>query len=105
MGAFVGGALSTLSALGIELSSLLRLEPGAVLQALPRLAIDVMTLTIKVNTFMGRPPGRIQTTPFQMRASAEFLKSVDKWRAKQEDKPSRAEAIRRLVELGLKAKK
>jgi hypothetical protein len=80
------------------------LEPGAVLQALPRLAIDVMTLTIKVNTFMGRPPGRIQTTPFQMRASAEFLKSLDKWRAKQEDKPSRAEAIRRLVELGLKAK-
>jgi hypothetical protein len=54
---------------------------------------------------MGRPPGRIQSTPFQMRASAEFLKSVDKWRAKQEDKPSRAEAIRRLVEIGLKAKK
>jgi hypothetical protein len=38
-----------------------------------------------------------------MRASPEFLKSVDKWRATQEDKPSRAEAIRRLVELGLKA--
>jgi hypothetical protein len=31
-------------------------------------------------------------------------KSVDKWRAKREDKPSRAEAIRRIVELGLKAK-
>jgi len=39
-----------------------------------------------------------------MRASPEFLKSVDKWRAKQEDKPSRAEAIRRLVELGLTVK-
>jgi hypothetical protein len=76
-----------------------------VLQAPSRLAINVMTLTIKVNTFMGRPPGRIQSTPFQMRVSAEFLKSVDKWRAKQEGKPSRAEAIRRLVELGLKAKK
>ena len=81
------------------------LEPGVVLQAPPRLAIDVMTLIIKVNTFMGRPPGRIQAIPFQMRASPEFLKSVDKWRAKQEDKPSRAEAIRRLVELGLKVKK
>ena len=80
------------------------LESGAVLQAPPRLAIYVMTLIIKVNTFMGRPPGQVQSTPFQMRASPEFLKSVDKWRAKQEDKPSRAEAIRRLVELGLTVK-
>jgi hypothetical protein len=64
-----------------------------------------MTFIIKVNTFMGRPPGRIQSAPFQMRASPEFLEAVDKWRAKQEDKPSRAEAIRRLVELGLKAKR
>jgi metal-responsive CopG/Arc/MetJ family transcriptional regulator len=39
-----------------------------------------------------------------MRASPEFLKSVDKWRTKQEDKPSRSEAIRRLVEIGLRAK-
>jgi hypothetical protein len=39
-----------------------------------------------------------------MRASPEFLKAVDEWRAKQEDKPSRAEAVRRLVDLGLKAK-
>jgi hypothetical protein len=39
-----------------------------------------------------------------MRASEDFLKAIDKWRAKQEDKPSRAEAIRRLVELGLKVK-
>jgi hypothetical protein len=39
-----------------------------------------------------------------MRVSDEFLKSVDKWRAKQDDKPSRAEAIRRLVDLGLKVK-
>jgi hypothetical protein len=30
---------------------------------------------------------------------------IDKWREQQEDKPSKAEAIRRLVELGLKAKK
>jgi len=50
---------------------------------------------------MGRPPGRIQDRPFQMRASEEFLRSVDKWRRKQEDRPSRAEAISRLVELGL----
>jgi hypothetical protein len=37
--------------------------------------------------------------------SNEFMATVDAWAAKQEDHPSRAEAIRRLVELGLKAKK
>ena len=67
-------------------------------------AIYVHTFIKKVNTFMGRPPGRIQDRPFQMRVSESFLKSVDKWRAKQEDLPSRAEAIRRLVELALKVK-
>jgi hypothetical protein len=30
--------------------------------------------------------------------------AIDKWRDKQEDEPSRPEAIRRLVELGLKVK-
>jgi len=39
-----------------------------------------------------------------MRVSEGFLKAVDKWRAKQDDRPSRAEAIRRLVEIALKAK-
>lgn len=46
---------------------------------------------------MGRPPGRIQDRPFQMRVSDEFLERVDVWRRKQEDSPSRAEAIRRLT--------
>jgi hypothetical protein len=31
--------------------------------------------------------------------------AVDAWAAKQEDEPGRSEAIRRLVEIGLKAKK
>jgi hypothetical protein len=56
-----------------------------------------MTFTVKVNTFMGRPPGRIQDRPFQMRLSDEFLERVDEWRRKQEDLPSRAESIRRLT--------
>jgi hypothetical protein len=60
-----------------------------------------ITFSIKVNTFMGRPPGRAQHRPFQMRASDNFLRSVDNWRRKQEDRPSRAEAIRRLVEQAL----
>jgi hypothetical protein len=53
--------------------------------------------------FMGRPPGRIQDRIFRMRASDKFLKSVDAWRRKQEAGPSRAEAIRRLVEKALAA--
>jgi len=39
---------------------------------------------------------------FQMRVSAGWLKLVDDWRRKQPDLPSRAEAVRRLVERGLK---
>ena len=52
---------------------------------------------------MGRPPGRIQDRPFQMRVSDDFLKSIDKWSRAQPDTPTRAEAIRRLVEIGLSA--
>jgi hypothetical protein len=39
-----------------------------------------------------------------IRLSAELRNTVDAWAARQTDKPSRSEAIRRLVELGLKAK-
>jgi hypothetical protein len=46
---------------------------------------------------MGRPPGRIQDRPFQMRLSRQFLEPLDEWRRKQPDLPSRAEAIRRLT--------
>jgi hypothetical protein len=55
-----------------------------------------VTFIIKVNTFMGRPPGRIQDRPFQMRLSHKFLERLDEWRRKQPELPSRAEAIRRL---------
>jgi hypothetical protein len=37
--------------------------------------------------------------------AATEVAAIDGWRRKQEDLPSRSEAIRRLVELGLKAKK
>ncbi len=45
-----------------------------------------------------------QTERLQMRVSKAFLKTVDDWRRKQADLPPRAEAIRRLVALGLKAR-
>lgn len=38
---------------------------------------------------------------FQMRVSDEWLGHIDEWRRKQLDLPSRAEAIRRLVEAAL----
>lgn len=40
-----------------------------------------------------------------IRMSYELRANVDAWAATQEDKLSRSEAIRRLVELGLGAKK
>jgi hypothetical protein len=46
-----------------------------------------------------------KTERFEMRVPALFLKTIDDWRRKQPELPSRAEAIRRLVELGLMAKK
>ena len=38
---------------------------------------------------------------FEMVAPARWLKAVDHWRAKQDDIPSREEAIRQLVEHSL----
>jgi hypothetical protein len=53
----------------------------------------------------GRPAKRTQDRPFQMRVSESFLRMVDDWRRGQIDVPSRAEAIRRMVELAVGAEK
>jgi hypothetical protein len=45
----------------------------------------------------GKDPART------IRLSDEFIATVDDWAATQDDAPTRSEAIRRLVELGLKA--
>lgn len=39
----------------------------------------------------------------QLVASLSFVRKVDEWRRRQEDLPSRSEAIRRLVEAALEA--
>lgn len=39
-----------------------------------------------------------------VRGHDDFLRPLDAWIAKQSPKPSRPEAIRRLVDLGLQAK-
>ena len=52
----------------------------------------------------GRPAtGRDPTRT--MRLSDELIATVDAWAARQDDKLTRSEAFRRLVELGLKAKR
>ncbi|WP_256461294.1 hypothetical protein [Bradyrhizobium barranii] len=40
-----------------------------------------------------------------VRLPVEAVSEIDDWRRKQDDLPGRPESIRRLVEIGLKAKK
>ena len=42
--------------------------------------------------------------PVMVRVQPNMAKQLDDWRREQDDLPGRPEAIRRLVELGLKAK-
>src|SRR5690349_16875733 len=49
----------------------------------------------------GRPPTGVDPVT-AIRLSPEIREAVDAWAAEQKDAPSRSEAIRRLVELGLK---
>jgi hypothetical protein len=50
--------------------------------------------------------GRPETHPIKkiVGFSEEMIDAVEKWRAKQKPAPNLSEAIRRLVEIGLKAK-
>jgi hypothetical protein len=42
-----------------------------------------------------------KTERFEMRLELEMIDRIDNWRRQQSDLPTRAEAIRRLVELSL----
>jgi hypothetical protein len=57
------------------------------------------------NRACGRPSKRPQDRLFQMRVTEQFLRTVDEWRRYQTDLPSRAEAVRRLIELATKIRK
>ena len=52
----------------------------------------------------GRPVTTGKGTQVGTRWQDDHLKQIDDWRRKQDDKPQRSEAIRRLVEIGLKVK-
>jgi hypothetical protein len=51
------------------------------------------------------PPPTGKGVQIVVRMQPAPLSALDAWKAKQKDDPTRAEAIRRLVELGLKVKK
>jgi metal-responsive CopG/Arc/MetJ family transcriptional regulator len=44
-----------------------------------------------------------RTERFGLSVSSDLLVKIDEWRERQRDLPSRAEAIRRLIEVGLRA--
>ena len=46
----------------------------------------------------------MDTEAVNVRLAVTSLQVIDDWRRKQDDLPGRPEAIRRLVDLGLKAK-
>lgn len=51
------------------------------------------------------PPATGKGVQIVVRMQPDPLAALDGWVAKQPDQPTRAEAMRRLVEIGLKAKK
>jgi hypothetical protein len=51
----------------------------------------------------GRPAGRSYGETIPVRLSPALKDKVETWAAKQPDSPSRSEALRRLVEMGLAA--
>jgi hypothetical protein len=51
-----------------------------------------------------KPRAVVTGEPVMVRVQPAMAKELDDWRRKQADLPNRPEAIRRLVELGLKAK-
>jgi hypothetical protein len=87
---------------------MVRVRAGAEALTSPRLAFMVLHFMAKSNKVVpkkgrGRPAtGRDPVTA--IRLAAQLKDKLDAWAAQQPDKPGRSEAIRRLVELGLKVK-
>jgi hypothetical protein len=87
--------------LGLEPGRKLTLPLGLLLRYRKCMAKSIRDIAKKR---VGRPKTTGLGTGIMVRGHEDFLRSLDAWIAKQDPKPSRPEAIRRLVELGLKAK-
>lgn len=56
-----------------------------------------------VNTWYKPSMNTKNDKQLQMRASDDFIRTIDDWRRVQPDIPARAEAIRRLINMGIAA--
>ena len=63
-----------------------------------------MKASTRDNTKMRKPRAKEPGELIGVRMQAEPLERLDAWRRRQDDLPGRPEAIRRLIELGLRAK-
>lgn len=63
-----------------------------------------MTKSTHVNVKTPKRRAAVTGDLVGVRIQPEMAKELDQWRRKQHDLPGRPEAIRRLVELGLKTK-
>ena len=63
-----------------------------------------MTKATRDTTTPQRQRPTVSGDPVTVRVQPDMAKQLDDWRRKQDDLPGRPEAIRRLVELGLKRK-
>lgn len=63
-------------------------------------------MTSRINNIKNSKRGRpsVDSEAITVRMATDALQALDNWRRKQEDLPGRPEAIRRLVEIGLKVK-
>src|SRR5216684_6787516 len=105
---FVGGVLSTRSAWVIGgLSLWLGLEPRGS-ATFPSACFCASTVFMRKQTVLAKKKRGPAPTGIGVQVVVRMqpapLAALDDWLAKQDDNPSRAEAIRRLVELALKKK-
>src|SRR5262249_44845960 len=73
-----------------------------------RLICDIIVWRKRKTVISGKkrgPPPTGKGEPIMVRVQPDLLEKLEAWRAHQEDRPSRPEAIRRLVEQALEKKK
>jgi hypothetical protein len=107
---FVGGVLCTLSAWVIGLLSFMaRVRAEAEVYGFPSACLSCTQILMAKQDKtvhkkrMGRPPGTKFSETIPARLEPQTVAGLDAWAAAHD--VSRSEAIRRLVELGLKVKK
>jgi hypothetical protein len=107
---FVGGVLCTLSAWAIGFASfVVRVRAGAEVRTFPSACIYGTTTFMKKSIRVapkkrrGRPPTGGRDPHIAARMPASLIAEVEAWATANDT--SRSDAFRRLVEIGLKAKK